>query len=171
MYKLTITSLFSLSIVLLSSNFAEADHGFDRVVANNTGRCWRIVNRDFIVKGNAHSGIMFKFTSVAGTGQTDDQINFELTIKEDYVDGVGWDESKTQTFTGTGLVKTIGSGRVYFEFYVDTGNGSEAVQAYYHPGNTMSDADDRIVLNLPGNLIPAVAADPCSEHLEEAGTL
>ena len=112
--------------------------------------CWRVTHRDFDIKGNLHSAYIFKLTSVGGEGQTDDILTYELTTKEDYVVDVGWDETKTRVYTGSGLVKSVSNGRIRFEIYVDAGDneGPRTIQGYYHPGASRTDFDDRMVIGL-----------------------
>ena len=140
---------------------------------NNAGRCWRVINRDFQDKSKYDSGIMLRVTAVGDDGRTDDIISYELTIKEDYVDGNGWDETKTKVYTGTGLVKSIDNGRVNFEIYVDLNDGNSpiTIQSYYHPGSTTADSDDKMVIQLPATMVPFNLVGPCSNSLGEAGTL
>ena len=148
-----------------------ADHGFDRIIINNTGRCWRTINRDFDDKTRLKSAVSFRFVTVGGTGQTDDPITYELTFKEDFQEGVGWDETKTRTYTGGGLIKSIDNGRVNFEFYVDLGDGNPAitVDAFYHPGPSTADSDDNLVLGIPVTL--QALADLCAVAMGEGGGL
>lgn len=144
------TIIFSAVTFIATSNMLMADIGFDRIVANQTGRCWRVMNRDFDDVHHFHSGIAFKVIGVEGNGQTDDMLTYSLTYKEDFYKGQGWDESKTKTFTGTGLIKSRQNGRINFELYVTVADGTQVtLQGYYHPGENASDQDDRMMLQLP----------------------
>ena len=162
--------IFSLFTFFAVSSFVFADIGFDRIVVNGAGRCWKVISRDFSDATHWHSGVKFKVMGVGGTGQTDDIITYELTIKEDYYKGTGWDESKTKVFTGGGLVESTANGRVTFEIYVDLGDGNPpiTVPGSYHPGMTVSDHDDNTSLNLPNEILNSI--DPCEAAILSEGT-
>lgn len=164
----------ALAFSFLFTGTAFSDLGGNHLIANSPGRCWRVIHRDFSVKGNAIAGYSFKLIDVGGSGETDDIISYELTIKENFVEDTGWDESKTKVFTGTGLIKSISFGRVRFEFYVDPGNGGDliTVQGYYHPGDGTSDFDDRVVMRLPTVITPGVAnQDDCCDPMNDGAEL
>ena len=148
------TIFFSALTLVATSNMLMADIGFDRIVANQTGRCWRVTNRDFDDNHHLHSGIALRVLGVDGDGKTDDLLTFSLTFKEDFYKGQGWDESKTKTFTGTGLIKTIQNGRINFELYLTNADGTQVtVEGYYHPGGNASDQDDQMLLQIPIHLL------------------
>ena len=162
MSKFNYATVFIINFVFAGLLFG--DLGGDRLIANTPGRCWKVVHRDFDIKGNLVAGYGFVLVNVGGTGETDDQITFELTVKENFVLDVGWDESKTKVYTGTGLIKSISQGKVRFEIYIDaeSGNQTYTVQGYYHPGSGTSDFDDRIVMSLPAQIAPTNEND-CDE--------
>ena len=162
----------SVFIVSLFASIVSADLGFDRIIVNNSGRCWRIVNRDFEDANRRDSCVLLKIIEVGGTGQTDDAFAFELIFKEDFIRGQGWDESKTRTYNGTGLVKNIRKGRVNFELYLQPNNQPIEIKGYYHPGTGTSDSDDRMVLTVPDTIANTNAETDCDTfQLEEASTL
>ena len=149
------------------------DHGFNRIEPNNIGRCWRVINRDFNDRHRFESAVSFKVVTVSGTGETDDLLTYELTLKKDYVEGTGWDESQTVVYTGSGLITEMANGRINFEFYVELGNSEPLAtgRGYYHPGSTSADSDDNFLLDFPPEIEAILNADPCGNVLDEGGDL
>ncbi|MEM9410573.1 MAG: hypothetical protein AAGA30_05635 [Planctomycetota bacterium] len=159
-------------LVCLFANFVLADLGFDRIIINSTGRCWRILNRSYEQNVKYDSCVLFRVVNVGGSGQTDDPLAFELTFKEDYIPGQGWDESKTRTYEGSGLVKSVTRGRVNFELYLGSNEQPIEITGYYHPGNGSSNYDDRVILNLPETITqPGNSNNDCDPIVLEDSTV